>query len=174
MVTERHRSNDHSKLLEVFLLRRQERRSFEEGDHVPQQVLSPSNDVDQSTIFPSIGLDVTASTESLANQLKHLSPVTVLADMKLRDQLIAATTRWIAVDGDCKTALAIHIARYVTIQPFLLIVRTQHIVTVTPAPVGTGVTSSVGFSGFPAYSQIYRQQRNLLSHDVLNPARVPL
>jgi hypothetical protein len=32
----------------------------------------------------------------------------------------------------------------------------------------------VGYSDFPAYSRIYRQQRNLLSHDVLNPARVPL
>ena len=33
---------------------------------------------------------------------------------------------------------------------------------------------TVGYSEFPAYSQIYRQQGRLLSHDVLNPARVPL
>ena len=42
---------------------------------------------------------------------------------------------------------------------FLLIVRTHHIVTVTLIPVGTRVTSSVGYTGFPAYSRIYRQQR---------------
>ena len=50
----------------------------------------------------------------------------------------------------------------------LLIVRTRRFVTadVTPA-------SSAGSSEFPAYSQIYRQH-GLLSHDVLNPARVPL
>jgi hypothetical protein len=49
--------------------------------------------------------------------------------------------------------------RMVAIQPFLLIVRTQHIVTVTSVPVGTIATSSVGYTGFPAYSRIYRQQR---------------
>ena len=159
MATERHRSHDRRKLLKVLLLRGQERRPFEEGNHMPQKVLSSSNDVDQSTIFPSIGLDVAAPTKSLADQTKHLSPVTVLADMKLRDQLIAATTCGVTVDGDCKAALAIHIARNVAIQPFLLIVRTRHIVTVALAPDGTVTTSSAGFSGFPAYSRIYRQQR---------------
>ena len=49
--------------------------------------------------------------------------------MKLRDKLITAATRWVAIDGDCKAALAIYVARDVAIQPFLLIVRTQHIVT---------------------------------------------
>jgi len=38
-------------------------------------------------------------------------------------------------------------------RPFLLIVRTERIVTVS------NETSSVGSSGFPAYSRIYRQQR---------------
>ena len=55
----------------------------------------------------------------------------------------------------------------VGIQPFLLIVRTDRIVTAHHC------ASSVGYSEFPAFSRIYRQ-RNPLSHDVLNPARVPL
>jgi len=38
-------------------------------------------------------------------------------------------------------------------RPFLLIVRTERIVTASHE------TSSVGSSGFPAYSRIYRQQR---------------
>ena len=60
----------------------------------------------------------------------------------------------------------------VAVQSFLLIVRTRHVVTIVN--VRSDVTmSSAGFSEFPAYGRIYRQQ-GLLSHDVLNPARVPL
>ena len=171
MLTACHRSHDRRKLLKVLLLRGQKRRSFEERDNALQQVHTPSNDVHQSTVLPSVGLDVTASPESLANQLEHLSPVAVLADMELWNQLKTASTRGIAIDGDRKAALTIYIARDVTIQPFLLIVRTRHIVTVSPT---WDETRSAGYTGFPAYSRIYRQQRNLLSHDVLNPARVPL
>jgi hypothetical protein len=174
MFTESHRSHDRRKLLEVLVLRGQERRPLKEGDHVLQKVTSPSDNINQSTILLSIGLDVAAAIEPIAYQPKHLSPVTVLADMKLWNQLIPATTRWVAIDGDRKAALAIYIARDVAIQPFLLIVRTRHIFTVQLDPDGIERTSSAGYSEFPAYSRIYRQQRNLLSHDVLNPARVPL
>jgi len=56
--------------------------------------------------------------------------------MKLRNKLISAATRGVAVDGDCKAALAIYIARNVAIQPFLLIVRTRHIFTLQSGSVG--------------------------------------
>ena len=46
------------------------------------------------------------------------------------------------------------------IQPFLLIVRTRHIVTVLSV---SDRTSSAGYSEFPAYSQIYRQQWSTVS-----------
>ena len=95
-----------------------------------------SDDINKCTILPSVGLYVSAITEPPAYQPKYLSPVTVLADMKLWDQLIPATTRRVAVDGDCKAALAINVARDVAIQPFLLIVRTRHIFTVTLDPDG--------------------------------------
>jgi hypothetical protein len=81
MVTESHSSHDRRKLLKVLLLRGQERRSLEKGNHMLQKISTSPYDVDQSTIFPSIGLDVSATIESLAYQPKHLSPVTVLADM---------------------------------------------------------------------------------------------
>jgi len=159
MDTFSHRSYDRRKLLKVLLLRGQERRPVEEGNYVRQKILTPSDDVDQSTVLSSIGLDVAASSEPLADQPEHLAPVSVLADVELWNKLKAATARWITVDGDCKAALAIYVARDVAIQPFLLIVRTRHIVTVALAPDGTVTTSSAGFSGFPAYSRIYRQQR---------------
>ena len=56
----------------------------------------------------------------------------------------------------------------IAIQSFLLIVRTLHVVT------GSSAAGSEGSTEFPAFGQIYRQQFPLLSHDVLNPARVPL
>ncbi len=156
MDTFSHRSYDRRKLLKVLLLRGQERRPLEEGNYVRQKILTPSDDVDQSTVLSSIGLDVAASSEPLADQPEHLAPVSVLADVELWNKLKAATARWITVDGDCKAALAIYVARDVAIQPFLLIVRTRHIVTVPPAWDGT---RSAGYTGFPAYSRIYRQQR---------------
>ena len=174
MLTESHRSHNRCELLEVLLLRGQKWRLLKERNHVLKQITSSSDDINHRTVLPSVGLYVSATTKPLAYQPKNLVPVTVLADMKLRDKLIPATTRWVAIDGDCKAALAVNVARDVAIQPFLLIVRTRHIFTVTPDPDGIGCTSSAGYSEFPAYSRIYRQQRNLLSHDVLNPARVPL
>ena len=161
METDSHRSNDRRKLLKLPLLRGQERRPFEEGNHVRQKVIASSNDVDQHTVLPSIGLDVAASVEPATYQLKDLAPVTVLADMKLRNQLIAATACRIAIDGDCKTALAINIARDVAIQPFLLIVRTRHIFTVPPTWDGT---RSAGYSDVPAYSRVLQLPRSTDSY----------
>ena len=60
-----------------------------------------------------------------------------MADVELRHELIAAFARGIAVDDDREASLPVHIARYVAIQPFLLIVRTRHIVTVPPNPDGS-------------------------------------
>ena len=65
-----------------------------------QEIVSSSDDIDQRTVLPSIGLDVAASTKPLTDQPEHLAPVTVLADMKLRNELKSTTACWITVDGD--------------------------------------------------------------------------
>ena len=67
----------------------------------------------------------------------------------------------------------------VAIQPFLLIVRTLHVVTVVAClgdwnRLNSRLSVVRDSPDFPAFGQIYRQQFPLLSHDVLNPARVPL
>ena len=139
MTTFRHRLNDRRELLELLVLRGDERRPLEERNHVRNEVYTPSNDVDQRTVLSSIGFDVAASTKPRLDHAQHLSPVTVLADMKLRHQLVASTTRWIAVDADCEAALAVYITRNVAIQSFLLIVRTRHIVTLQSESVGTAL-----------------------------------
>jgi hypothetical protein len=108
-----------------------------EGDHPHEQIFATSYYEDKRTIPSSIGLDVPASPEPRLDQTKHLSPVAVLADVKLRDQLIAALARGITVHDDREAAFSVYIARDIAIQPFLLIVRTRHIVTVPPDPDGS-------------------------------------
>ena len=50
--------------------------------------------------------------------------------------------------------------RRCAVEPFLLIVRTRHIVTVPPAASGT---SSAGFSEFPAYSRVLQLPRLIVT-----------
>ena len=119
----------------------------------------------------AVRLDV-ATPEPHLNQLENLSPVSVLADMELRHELESDATRAVSLHRDREASFSVDVTRDVAIQSFLLIVRTRHVVT--PVYVRPDdMVSSAGYSDIPAYSQIYRQ-RYPLSHDVLNPARVPL
>lgn len=61
--------------------------------------------------------------------MENLSPVAVLADMKLRNQLKSDATGRIALHRDREAAFSVDVTRNVAIQPFLLIVRTRHVVT---------------------------------------------
>src|SRR5256714_12535987 len=60
------------------------------------------------------------------------------------------------------TSFSVDVTRDVAIQPFLLIVRTRHVVTIVNAWSDVHV-SSAGCSEFPANSQIYRQQWSTVS-----------
>ncbi len=170
-MTASHLPNHLSELHEVRLLARQQRATLEEWDDAVQEVGPVSNDQHNRPIMSAVRFDVAAS-EPLSNQLEHLSPVSVLADVKLGDELKTESTARITLHRDRKASFSVDVPSDVAIQPFLLIVRTRHVVTIVN--IHSDVTmSSAGSSEFPAYSQIYRQ-RSPLSRDVLNPARVPL
>ena len=100
---------------------------------MPQEVLALANDKHKGTVLSPVGLDVPAPPKLRLDQPQHLIAFAVLADVKLRYELKPTPARGIAVDGDSETAFAIYIARNVAIQPFLLIVRTRHVVTVSTA-----------------------------------------
>src|SRR5436190_7883986 len=68
MVSELHCSNGPRKSLKLLLLTRQQWRPFEERDHVFKKILASSDHEHESSILPSVGLDVSASAESLADQ----------------------------------------------------------------------------------------------------------
>ena len=129
MLSERERSHDRRELLEVRLLRREHRVSFEERDHALEQVAAVTHDQHEGTIAAAVRPDA-AATQSRLNQMENLSPVAILADVELRNQLKPDATRRIALHRDREAAFSVDVTRDVAIQPFLLIVRTRHFVTV--------------------------------------------
>ena len=128
MVAESLRSHDAGELLEVRLFRREQRITFEEGDDAFQEVVAVPHHEDQGPIASTVRPHASA-TQPRLDQLEHLSPVAVLADVELRDELKPDAASRIALHRDRETAFSVDVTRDVTIQPFLLIVRTRHVVT---------------------------------------------
>jgi hypothetical protein len=95
---------------------------------VHEQILAVAHHEDERSITSAVRLDV-AATQPLVNQLEHLCPVAVLADMELRYQLKTDAAGAIPLHRNRKASFSIDVTRDVTVQPFLLIVRTRHVVT---------------------------------------------
>jgi hypothetical protein len=129
VVTESLLPHDERELLEVRMLRGEQRITFEEGNDTLEQVLALAHHKDERPIASAVGPDRAAS-ESLLDQLEHLSPVAVLADMKLGNELKSDATRRIALHRNRETSFSVYETRDIAIQPFLLIVRTRHVVTI--------------------------------------------
>jgi len=139
------------------MLRREKGTSLEERNHSLEQIAAVSNHKNESSVAFAVGLDV-ATAESLPNYLEYLSPVAVLADVELGNELKPDTTRRVSLHRDREASFSVDVPRDVAVQPFLLIVRTRHVVTIVNVRSDVPTMSSAGFSEFPAYSQIYRQQ----------------
>jgi hypothetical protein len=172
-----HRSHDEGEGLELPLFCAQKGVRFEEGDDPGQKVGSLSNHVYQRRVRGTGMIRPNPSAaEPPQDQVKDLTPLGTLTDVELRDELPAGNRRCVPLDCDVERSLPVDETRDVSIQPFLLIGRTCRIVTAHAGRLttATDAASSAGFSVFPAFGRIYRQQGLLLSHDVLNPARVPL
>ncbi len=171
MVTESHSSHNQGEPFDVRLLARQQDISLEERNYPLEQIRAVADDQHNCSVTLAVRLDVTAS-KPLPDQLEHLRPVSILADMELRNELKTETAARITLHRHREASFSVDVPCDVAVQPFLLIVRTRHVVTIVN--VRSDVTmSSAGYSEFPAYGRIYRQ-RYPLSRDVLNPARVPL
>jgi hypothetical protein len=102
--------------------------ALEEGNDAREQVVAVAHHENQSPIASTVWSYAPASEPPL-DQLEHLSPVAVLADVELRDELKPDAAGRIALHRDRETAFSVDVTRDVTIQPFLLIVRTRHVVT---------------------------------------------
>ncbi len=124
--------DDGCELLEVRVLRREHGVTFEERNHAFEQIAAVTNHEDKCPITLAVRSDATA-TEPRPDELEDLRPVTVLADMKLRNELESDATGRVALHRDREASFSVYITRDVAIQPFLLIVRTRHVVTIVNA-----------------------------------------
>ena len=132
MVAESKLSNDLGELHGVRLLRREQWVVFEERDDAIEQVHALAHDEDERAITSAVRSDG-ATTESNLDQPQHLSPVAVLADMELRHELKSDPTGRVALHRDREASFSVDVPSDVAIQPFLLIVRTRHVVTIVNA-----------------------------------------
>ena len=130
MLARSHRSHDRCKRLEFPVLCRTKRVLLEEGNDPLHQILSSAHHKDKRPIFPPVSPDIPAS-QPIANEAEYFRSVIVLADMKLGNQLKTGPTGCIVLNRDGKATFAIDKSSDVTIQPFLLIVRTLHIFTIS-------------------------------------------
>src|ERR1700742_272471 len=108
MVAESQLSDDRRELLEVRVLRREHRVAFEERDHALEQIVAIAHDQHECTVLAAVRPDAAAS-ESLLDQMEHLSPVAVLADMELRNQLKPDATGRIALHRDREASFSVYV-----------------------------------------------------------------
>src|SRR5207253_11403052 len=110
----------------------EKRDAFKEWNDALEECLPLANYEHQRPVALAIRLDV-ATAEPVADQLEHLCPVAVLADMELRNELKPDTTRAVALHRDREASFSVDVPCDVAVQPFLLIVRTPHVVTIVNA-----------------------------------------
>src|SRR5205823_14299096 len=113
-------------------LRREHGILFEEWNNAFEQVFAVTYHEYERPIALAVRPDATAA-EPRTDELENLGPVTVLADMELRHELKSDATGRVALHRDREASFSIYITRDVAIQPFLLIVRTRHVVTIVNA-----------------------------------------
>lgn len=126
----RHRQHDEAKRLELDLLRAQEGLAIKEGDDPLHEVYPLAHHQYQSGVARTAMVLPDPSTAKPAlEEIEDLSPFRILADVELGHELEASSSARVPLNGYMKRAFAIDEASEVCIQPFLLIVRTDRIVT---------------------------------------------
>jgi hypothetical protein len=136
MVSTCHRTHNPRKHQEVLLFATEQWLELEERNYLGQEVLSVPDHIDQCRISCSTMVLLDPSTpEPTMDQVEDLSPVGILTDMELRDELPATPCMRVALDCNVERSFSVHIPSDVCIQSFLLVVRTGQIVTVHLGPI---------------------------------------
>ena len=126
----RHRSHDVSEGKEVTPLAAQQRLRLEEGDHPVQEILPSTDDVDQCPVRrPAMILADAATPEPSHDEIQDLAAFGILAHMELRNELPTGSRTRIPLKRNVERPFAVNIAGDISIQSFLLIIRTERIVT---------------------------------------------
>jgi hypothetical protein len=152
-------------LLEVLLLRASHRMTPEERDDRLQEIRAATNDVAVHlfpvVVTPPVRNDV-ANVEVLTNTLEARDARGALRDRELVRDLetgpVAFSPHAVRLphEADGEASFSVYKTDHPATeldQPFLLVFRTRHVVTIVNVP-SDGTMSSAGYSGFPAYSQM--------------------
>jgi hypothetical protein len=154
------------KLLEIEPLRRPERIPLEERDYRLQKVASGGHDILAQVLLvvvvPPVDEEPSHSEELLElleaerapRSLRHHEPMA-----HLKAGLVASPARAVTLphEPDREASFSVYKADHPTTlldQPFLLIVRTRHVVTIVNDHSDVTM-SSAGYSEFPAYGQMH-------------------
>jgi hypothetical protein len=128
--TLRHRSHDVGKGKEVTTFAAEQRLRFEEWDHPAQQVDPATDDVYQRPVHRSAMVLADSPTpEPMGDEVENLTPLGILADMELRYELPPDPRTRVSLKRNVERPFAVYIAGDIRIQSFLLIIRTERIVT---------------------------------------------
>ena len=96
-----------------------------------QKIVAVPHHVDERLV-PTTGSGVgpdPAAAESGPQELEDRSSLGVLADVELGDELPAEPCGRVPLDRDVEASFPVDVSRTIVVQPFLLIVRTRHVVT---------------------------------------------
>ena len=130
MSTVRHRHHDGAEGLELEPLRAQEGLAVEERDDSFHEVAPVAHHQHEGGVArTAVVLPEVSATEPALKEIQDLSPFRVLVAAELRHELETNTCGGVPLDRDMKRAFAVDEASKICIQPFLLIVRTDRIVT---------------------------------------------
>ena len=125
-----HSSDDISELQEVHVLTADQGLTFEEWDYLVDEVVPVTNHEHETSISSSsVILTDPSAVHPMRYEVEDLPALRVLADMELGYELPSQPCRRIALDRDVKRTFSVDVSRYVGIQSFLLIFRTDRIVT---------------------------------------------
>ena len=160
MTTLLHELENLNELLEVLALRRPKPVCLEERNDDLIEIAKPPNDVAVQRlaviIAPSVDVDP-ATSEVVAQHLQRANAGSALDYDELRLHLPPDRRGRVSMHRHGEAAFAVDEPGYPPCdsQPFLLIVRTRHVVTIVN--ITSDVTmSSAGYSDVPAYSRLHR------------------
>jgi hypothetical protein len=103
---------------------------IEEGEDPVHEVAPVAHHQDQRGVArTAMVLPDVSTAEPVAKEIEDLASLRVLADMELRHELETSPSARVPLDCYVKRSLTVNEASEVSIQPFLLIVRTDRIVT---------------------------------------------
>ena len=167
-----HRRHDDGEGLELEALLAEDGVGSKERDDLRQKIDAVPYHIDErpvSTTGSGIGPDP-AAAESGSQELEDRSSLWVLADVELGYELPAEPCGRIPLDRDVEASFPVDVSRQVVVQPFLLIDRSRCIVTALVVRERVARDTRC----FQHLAEFIDSALCPLSHDVLNPARVPL